>query len=82
MLRILKKRFLVEIKAKYFFIGAKMRGVETGFAGPGVNSANPEDRRSFLRGLWRLCTPSLVRPLLHLVGFLYSFDQGGKLIDI
>ena len=25
----LKKRFLVEIKAKYFFIGAKMRGVET-----------------------------------------------------
>jgi len=29
MLRIFKKRFLVEIKAKYFFIGAKMRGVET-----------------------------------------------------
>ena len=24
-----KKRFLVEIKAKYYFIGAKMRGVET-----------------------------------------------------
>ena len=25
----LKKRFLVERKAKYYFIGAKMRGVET-----------------------------------------------------
>ena len=29
MLRIFQKRFLVEIKAKYFFIGAKMRGLET-----------------------------------------------------
>ena len=28
-LRIFFKSFLVEIKAKYFFIGAKMRGVET-----------------------------------------------------
>ena len=26
----------------------------------GGNSSNPEARRSFLRGLWRLCTPSLV----------------------
>ena len=25
----LNKRYLVEIKAKYFFIGAKMQGVET-----------------------------------------------------
>jgi len=25
----LKKRLLVEIRAKYFFIGAKIRGVET-----------------------------------------------------
>ena len=29
------------------------------FCGPGGNSANPEARRSFLRGSWRLCTPSL-----------------------
>ena len=46
----------MEIKAKYFFIGAEMRGLETewweawwrhwgwetSFAGPGGNSANPE----------------------------------------
>ena len=37
------------------------RGWETSFAGPGGNSANPEARRSFLRGTWRLCTP-LPRP--------------------
>ena len=69
-----KKRFLVEKKAKYFFIRAKMWGVkiewreawwrhggwETSLAGPGGNSANPEARRSFLRGSWRLCTPSLI----------------------
>ena len=36
------------------------RGWETSFAGPGGNSANPEARRSFLRGSWRLCTPSLL----------------------
>ena len=67
------KRFLLEIQAKYFFIGAKMLcvetewrkawwrhgGWETSFAGPGGNSANPEARRSFLRESWRLCTPSL-----------------------
>ena len=28
--------------------------------GPGANSANPEVRRSFLLGSWRLCTPSLI----------------------
>ena len=43
-----------------------MRGVETAnggrlgdVAGPGGHSANLEARRSFLRGSWRLCTPSL-----------------------
>ena len=36
------------------------RGWETSFVGPGGNSANPEARRSFLRGSWRLCTPSLL----------------------
>ena len=36
-------------------------GWETSFAGPGGNSANPEARKSFLRGSWRLCTPSLVQ---------------------
>ena len=33
---------------------------ETSFAGPRGNSANPEVRRSFLRGSWRLCTPFLI----------------------
>ena len=51
----------LECKSQIFFIGAKMRGVETewqeswwrhwgwdtSFAGPGGNSANPEARRSF-----------------------------------
>ena len=55
----------MEIKAKYFFIGAKMRGVETewreawgrhrgwetSFEGPGGNSANPEAWRSFITGI-------------------------------
>ena len=31
-----------------------------GFAGPGGHSANLEAWRSFLRGSWRLCTPSLL----------------------
>ena len=35
------------------------RRLGDGFAGPGGNSANLEARRSFLRGSWRLCTPSL-----------------------
>ena len=57
-----KKRFLVEIKAKYFLLETTMRGYETewreawwrhwgwetSFAGPGGNSANLEARRSFL----------------------------------
>ena len=30
-----------------------------GFAGPGGHSANLEAWRSFLRGSWHLCTPSL-----------------------
>ena len=40
-------------------------GWETSFAGPGGNSANPEVRRSFLRGSWHLCTPSLNHPAYH-----------------
>ena len=65
------KKVLGGNKSQIFFIGAKMRGVETewreawgrhggggtSFAGPGGNSANPEARSSFLRGSWRLCTP-------------------------
>ena len=31
-----------------------------GFVAPGGHSENLEARRSFLRGSWRLCTPSLV----------------------
>ena len=34
-----------------------------GFAGSGGHSANLEARRSFLRGSWRLSTPSLTHPI-------------------
>ena len=37
------------------------RRLGDGFAGPGGHSANLEARRSFLRGSWRLCTPSLMQ---------------------
>jgi len=57
---------MVEIKAKYFLLEPKCGAwrqnggrlgdfTEAGrpvFAGPGGNSANPEVRRSFLRGSW------------------------------
>ena len=33
---------------------------QDGFTGPGGNTANLEAARSFLRGSWRLCTPSLL----------------------
>jgi hypothetical protein len=75
MLRIFLKKVLGGNKSQIFFYwsqnagrGDRMAGglvtslrlAETCFAGPGGNSANPEVRRSFLRGSWRLCTPSLV----------------------
>ena len=43
MLRISEERFLVDIKAKYFFIGAKMRGVENGREelGDGTEAGRP-----------------------------------------
>ena len=37
------------------------------FAGPVCHSANLEARRSFLRGTWRLCTPSLVPQTLSAI---------------
>ena len=45
-------------------------GWETSFVGPGGNSANPEARRSFLRGSWRLCTPSLTTFYFSFIVFL------------
>ena len=49
------------------------------FCGPGGNSANPEVRRSFLRGSWRLCTPSLGAILLA-IGV--STDTSNLLINV
>ena len=64
----------MDVKAKYYLLetknagrGDRMEGalvtsrrLGDGFAGPGGNSANLEARRAFLRGSWRLCTPSLI----------------------
>ena len=72
MLRIFLKKVLGGNKSQIFFLlepkcgarGDKMAEAKRhgdSFAGPGGNSANLEARRSFLRGSWRLCTPSLIR---------------------
>ena len=65
-----KKRFLVDVKTKYFLLETKMWGVKTEQwslgdvatskqQGPGGHSENlsMETCRSFLRGSWRICTP-------------------------
>ena len=46
-----------------------------GFAGPGGHSANLEVRRSFLRGSWRLSTPSHVHLLLYFQQLFKDFVQ-------
>ena len=74
MLRFFGKKVFGDREGQ--ILETKMRGVETewrrlgdgvrgtardGFAGPrGHSAANLEAQRSFLRGSWRLCTPSLV----------------------
>ena len=73
MLRYFEKKVFGGCKRQIFFIGdpnagrgdKMVGGLVTSqrqgdsFAGPGGYSANLEVRRSFLRGSWRLCTPSL-----------------------
>ena len=73
---------------------AKMRGVETewreawwrhwgwetSFAGPGGNSSNPEALRSYMRGSWRLCTPSLLKQVHTYSNYLVSVSKKKFLI--
>ena len=77
MLRFFEKMVFSGCKSQIFFIGDQNAGrgdrmtearrcsERQGdcFAGPGGNSANLEARRSFLRGSWRLSTPSLTHPI-------------------
>ena len=69
-----KKRFLVDVKAKFLIShdqnvgrGDRMadaqRRIERhgdSFAGPGGHSANLKARMSFFRGSWCLCSPSFL----------------------
>ncbi len=59
---IFKKRFLVEIKVKYFLLEPKCGAWRQNGGRLGDVT---EARRSFLRGSWRLYTPSLTQHLLH-----------------
>ena len=80
MLRIFEKKVFGGYKSQIFFSWSKNAGrgdrlagglvtslrLGDGFVGPGGHSANLEARRSFLRGSWRLCTPSLVEGVVNL----------------
>ena len=84
----LKKKNVVDVKAKYLLLETKMRGVETEGRRLGnvmrcaervSHSAYQEALEVFTRGSWRLCTPSLPIPFSFFPITLFNTKVGNFL---
>ena len=65
MLRLFKKMFSVNVKAKYFLLETKFRGMKTEGRRPGDEARGAatvsQGLEVMLQGSWRPCTSSIVQ---------------------